>query len=91
MVSWSGVENGYALTAKVSSYFYSESVSRSASVGLCFAFDCFLRSGSRRVAGGMPTVSRAIALTAFTARNFFGFLFFATFEHLRTALPAARV
>jgi hypothetical protein len=39
----------------------------------------------------MPTVSRAIALTAFTARNFFGFFFFATFKHLRTALPAARV
>lgn len=53
------------------------------SVGLCFTFDSFLRLGSRRVAGGMPNVSRAISFTALTARNDF-FFFLGISQHLRT-------
>jgi len=40
---------------------------------LCFCFRCFVTSGSRRVAGGAPTRSRAISLMIFTAKRFFFF------------------
>jgi hypothetical protein len=49
------------------------SSNKSSNFGLCFCFFVFLRSGITRAAGGVPIRSRAMALTASTARNRFGF------------------
>lgn len=46
-------------------------------MGLCFSLRRFFLSGTRRVAGGAPSFSRAASFTAFTARNALGFFLFA--------------
>jgi len=49
------------------------SSNKSSKVVLCFGFFFFLWSGITRAAGGVPIRSRAMALTASTTRNRFGF------------------
>jgi len=46
------------------------------SVGLCFSRFRFVRSGTTCVGRGVPIRSRAISLTAVTARKRLGFFFF---------------
>src|SRR5438105_12661438 len=56
------------------------------SVALCrnfFAADFFFVSGSRRVAGTVPTTARAAAFTAVTALKGFDFFFFCIYSRLR--------